>query len=334
MKVRDVPSLQRSLSAYPLLAEAELAQQKFDDARADYDAAAALVRENVRADEPVALTHSRAQALRMYAEARGLGTPIDRRVAMLRAAQTHYADVRQRVEPGDLHDEADNSCAVNLQSLAQALLEQTSNPQRYAQALASVRESLDLLEPMLARRGDDLRALANLAVGHTIAANTEARQGDFAAAREDFAKARGYDMRMLKLDPQQQVTSLNRIETRLYEVEAELRARTSPVTQLAQLDAIEAMLRALPDEVRSQPESIGVHAWLTGLRAEFQLREASDAKTSLAQRRASTQAAADLFDAANAELARAPDVLDKDSAAIVGEGPNRARAALAALPVH
>ncbi|MBO9661688.1 serine/threonine-protein kinase [Dokdonella sp.] len=331
---RDVHSRQRFLSIYALLAESEAAQQKFDDARMHFEAAAALAREDVRADEPVALTHARAQTLRTYAEAHDVGTSVDQRVAMLSDAKSYFVDVRRRVEEGSLHDEADNSYAVNLQSLAQALLDQTSNPQRGGQALAELREAQTILEALLVRRPDDLRALINLIVGHTVAANLAAKSGDFAAARGDFAKARAYDARMLALDPDQQRTGLNRISVRLFEVEAEARAQTSPRAQLAQLDEIERMLHALPQELAEQPEGIGLGAWLDGLRAEFDLRRSAEADVSPAERRALVQKAAERFADANARLAKVPGAIEADSVALLQSGAERARIASTATPTR
>jgi serine/threonine protein kinase len=331
---RDAHSRQRLLSAYGLLAESEAAQQKFDEARAHFEAAAALAREDVRADEPVALTHARAHTLRTYAETHDVGTSADQRVAMLGDAKDLYADVRRRVEEGPLHDEADNSYSVNLQSLARALLEQTANPQRREQALAALREAQAILEALLVRRPDDLRALINLIVGHTVAANVAAKSGDFAAARGDFARARAYDARLLALDPEQQRTGLNRISVRLYEVEAEARAQTSPRAQLAQLDEIGRMLHALPPELAKLPEGVGLAAWADGLRAEFDLRRSAEADVSAAGRRALTQNAVDLFADANARLATVPGAIEEDSAALLHSGAERARAAAAAPSVR
>jgi serine/threonine protein kinase len=328
---RDVHSRQRLLSAYALLAESEAQQQKFDAARTHFEAAAALAREDVRADEPVALTHARAQVLRTYAEAHDVGASADQRVAMLEDAKALYGDVRRRIEDGPLHDEADNSYSVNLQSLAQALLEQTSNPRRIEQALAALREAQAILEALLVRRPDDLRALANLIVGHTVAANASARSGDFAAARGEFAKARAYDARMLALDPGQQRIGLNRLSVRLFEVEAEARAQTSPRVQLAQLDEIERMLRALPAEIATQPEGIGLGAWLDGLRAEFERRRSAEADVSASERRTLLRKAVERFADADARLAKVPGTIEADSAALLHDGAERARAA-AALP--
>jgi len=331
---RDVHSRQRLLSAYSLLAESEVAQQKFDDARTHFEAAAGLAREGVNDDEPVALTHSRAQMLRTFAEAHDVGTSADQRVAMLGEAKVLYAAVRRRVEAGPLHDEADNSYSVNLQSLAQALLGQTTNPQRRQQALDALREAQAILVDLLGRRPDDLRALVNLVVGHTVAANIAAKSGDFTTARADFAKAREYDARMLALDPDQQRTGLNRISARLYEVEAEARAQTSPPAQLAQLDEIERMMRRLPEEVARQPEGIGLGAWLDGLRAEFDLRRSTETDVPATQRRALVQKAAALFADANARLAKVPGVIEKDSLVLLQDGAERARAAAATLPAR
>lgn len=323
---RDVQTRQRLMSAYSLLAASDVVQQQFTDARTHFEAATALAREDVRDDEPVALTHARAQALRMYAEAHDVGTTPAGRVAMLREAKAAYADVRARLEAGTLRDEADNSYAVNLHSLAQALAAATPAADQRAPALDAVLEARGILEALLARRPDDLRALANLIVGHTLAANIEAKNGDFEAARADFAKARGYDAHMLTLDPAQQRTGLNRISVRLYEVEAEARAHTAPRAQLAQLEQIDALLRALPGEVARLPEGVGLAAWRDGLRAEFSVRRSLDADTPAAERRALVKAAVERFASALARLAEVPGAIDAESVALLEEGAARARA--------
>ncbi len=327
---RDEKSRQRLLSSYALLAASETEQRKFDDARAHFESAIALAREDARTDEPVALTHARAQALRTYAEAHDVGASVDQRVAMLGEAKVLYGDVRRRVEDGPLHDEADNSYSVNLHSLARALLEQASNPQRGEQALAALRESQAILEALLARRPDDLRALINLIVGHTVAANVAARNGDFATARGDFARAREYDARMLALDPDQQRTGLNRISVRLYEVEAEARAGSAPRAQLARLDEIDRLLGALPQDLAGLPERIGLGAWLDGLRAEFERRLGSDADLAPSERQALLREATRRFADAHARLAQAPDTVDEESVALLRDGAERARAATTA----
>jgi len=327
---RTVHTRQRMMSALSLLAESEVVQQKFGEARADFEAAAALAGEDRRVDEPVALTHTRAQVLRMYAEAHDVGTTRAQRVAMLREAKGAYADVRARIEPGDLRDEAENSYAVNLHSLAQALAGMEPVDASDRQALEALREAQDLLDALLVRRPDDFRALANLIVGHTLAANIEARRGDFAAARADFAKARHYDARILALDPDQQRMRLNRISVALFAVEAEARAGSAARAQLAELDAIESGLRKLPDELAGLPEGRGLAAWLEGLRAEFRLRRSAEAGVSATERRALVQAAVAGFDSALARLADLPGTVEESSIARLKDAAARARAALAA----
>jgi hypothetical protein len=134
---------------------------------------------------------------------------------------------------------------------------------------------------------------------------------------------------MLALDPGQQRTGLNRISVRLYEVEAEARAGAAPRQQLAQLDEIERMLRALPKDLAALPEGLGLGAWMDGLRAEFEWRLGSDADVAASERQALLRGAAGRFADANARLAKLPGAIDEESAALLRDGAERANAATA-----
>ena len=103
---------------------------------------------------------------------------------------------------------------------------------------------------------------------------------------------------------------------------------------LEELDDLQRQIKALPAHLQAERVGVALNVWINGLYGETKFRRASQRDLSIEARRMLLREAMKLFADCNASIDKVEDMIDQNSAEIVGlvrSGVARSRDALAKL---